>query len=166
MDAIKLRKEDSMESPIQKLDEYSLSHIFRYLPIADLVRIERTCKSWQEIAKRSWANLKTLTVNPRKFGLRIFGNEHRYPGINEYVVEEVLKRCGKYLKEFNAQGINFDFTSLVSKYCKNIESISCEETSLQGIEELSKMCNNIYEFSTYYFTNYIDEELEARLDAI
>ena len=75
---------------------------------------------------------------------------HAYPELNEKVVEEMLKKCGKYLIQFNAENIEFDYTLLVAKYCKNIQSINFWKTSLEGIEELPKNCKNIKELNIFY----------------
>ena len=136
-------KEDFMESPIGKLDEDSLIGIFNKLPVADLVRIERVSKFWQQIAKQSWSKLKKLTVHPRKWGLKTVGTRHSYPDLNEDVVQEVLKRCGQYLLEFNLTLDDrlynntynrFDYTLLVANYCKNIQSINVFKSSCEGIK--------------------------------
>ena len=127
-------KED-FDSPIQKLDVNSLIYVFNYLPIVDLVKIERVCKTWQNIAKSSWSKLKKLNVYPEILGLK------HDKELNEYIVEEVLKRCGKYLKEisstyFDNDEIGYDCSFMIAKYCKNLKSIDCYKASAKGIQEL------------------------------
>ena len=69
---------DFLESSIRKLDENCLILIFNKLSAADLVRVERVCKSWQEIAKQSWSGFKILTLTPEQLGFRPVGTEHTY----------------------------------------------------------------------------------------
>ena len=100
MDA-EFSKGDFLESPIQKLDENSLICIFKKLPATYLVRAERVCKNWQKLAKQSWNGLKKLTITPKHLGMTTLGTSHRCKFIDDHVVEQVLKRCGKYLKEID-----------------------------------------------------------------
>ena len=88
-----------IDSPIKKLDETNLICVFNYLPIADLVRIERVSKFWLKIAKYSWSKLKKLHLHPKKLGMKTIGTKHSFKNIDEDVVDKILKRCGKYLKE-------------------------------------------------------------------
>ena len=138
-------KEDSVfsNSPIEKLDENSLICIFKHLSIADLVKVERVCKSWQVIAKQSWSKVKKLSMNPKELGLKPLGTMHRYKEINKDVVESILKRCGKYLLEIDILIRNIDGLLLVAKYCKNIQTIDCRNSSVRGINEISENCKNI-----------------------
>ena len=137
-------KQDSKESSIEKLDEDCLIYIFSYLPVADRVRVERVCKSWQVSAQQSWTGLKKLNFTPKELGLRSVGTKHEVKEINEEVVEKILKRCGRYLEEIN------DFKScttfLISKYCKNVQTIKLSNFSKKLIKELARNCTNISNF--------------------
>ena len=88
--AAELSKEEFLVPPIEKLDEDSLICILSKLPVADLVRVERVSKSWQEIAKKSWSGFKKLDLRPSKLGLRIC----TYKRMDHHVVEQILLRCG------------------------------------------------------------------------
>ena len=153
-----LLKEDFMESPIEKLDQDSLICIFNKLPVTDLVRIERVSKSWQQVAKQSWSSFKVLTLDPRELGLRTVGTRHAYPKINQELVEEILKRCGKYLLEFilRYDGMSytftyteFDYMLLMANSCKNIQSINLFKSTCEGIKELSENCCKIQELKLF-----------------
>ena len=148
-------KEDSLESPIQKLDEDSLICILSKLPIADLVRVERVSKSWQEIAKKSWSGLKKLDFRWEKLGLRPVGTDHAIKKINKKVFEQVIIKCGRYLKQIHFS-LDYDrgFVSLIAKYCKNIQLISCFSTSTSEIEQLAVNCRNITELSIKFINDF------------
>ena len=128
-----LTKEDFQESPIQKLDLDSLILIFQKLPIADLARIERVSKSWQEMAKLSWSSIKKLTLTPKFLGLRPVGTRHAYKDITSAAFEKILEKCGKKLVEIDALYIEFDVSPLIAKHCKNIQSINCFKVSVEGV---------------------------------
>ena len=165
-------EEELLKSPIQKLDEDSLICILSKLPVADLVRVERVSKSWQEIAKKSWNNLKKLEFDAEKLGMRPVGTRHEYKKMNGDALENLLKKCGKYLKEINAPH-KFDFfrdffnASIAAKYCKNIQSISFYSASVDEIEELAENCTNIkvlsikrmYDFKSDEYKKYLGELL-------
>ena len=140
---VELLKVDFMEPAIRKLNTDSLILIFNKLPAADLVRTERVCRAWRKIAKQSWSTFKKLSLDPRELGLRTIGTGHVYPYINNDVIEKILKRCGKYLLEFDQKEYCYDCLLLVANHCKNIQSINCYQISLEGIEELSQNCSNI-----------------------
>ena len=153
-----MAQEDSIVSPIEKLNQDCLMSIFSELPIADLARCERVCKSWQEIAKLSWSGFKKLSLTPKGLGLRPVGTKHAIKEINEEVVEQVLIRCGKYLEEINASKIRADFSLLIGEYCKNIQSISCYKVSSTGLEQLTKNCTSIFELKIHNLSNFEDDE--------
>ena len=94
-------KENSVTA-FENLNNDCLEYIFNLLPVADRVRVERVNIRCQEVAKKSWSNLKAIDFNAKSLGLKIRGKRHEYPSINEYEIEEIFKRSGKYLEVINS----------------------------------------------------------------
>ena len=157
-----LSEEDSYMS-IQKLNDDCLMCIFKFLPAADRIKIERVCKRWQEVAKKSWNQFKDLNLDPSILGLKSFGSRHQYSKIDDHVVEEILKRCGRYLKKVNVRfnHIKFDRICLVAKYCKNIQSITCKGISVEELRKLSNNCNNIAELRLFFLSGKVEDIEES-----
>ena len=128
------------ECPIQKLDQDSLICILRHLSIPELMRVERVSKHFQEAAKQSWTGMKKFTLTPKNLGLKPVGTSHAYKDINEIVVEKLLARCGKSLKEIDVTALKFDVSYFIGKYCKNVQSVKCHKVSTKGMEKLAKNC--------------------------
>ena len=139
------RKEESNLSQINLPDD-CLIHIFKFLLVADKIKVERVCTLWKDLARRSWSDLNELIVEPRHLGLRTLGIQHQYQPINDYVLREILKRCGKYLEKIDFTLINIDCKlNLVARYCPTIQSIKSKRVSLPGIRSISKCCQSISE---------------------
>ena len=143
-----LKKEQELRQ-IEKLPEEILIRIFKNLPIADRVRVERVNKSWQEISKKSWNNVKDLEASPFI--------------INTDILVSILIRCGKYLEKIDVKSNNYPFCvlPLVAENCPKIHSINCKIGSIYGLKKLSKICRNITELSIEEFEegNGLDEVL-------
>ena len=149
---------DFSESTVYKLDENSIINIFNYLSIADRIKIERVSKTWKEIAKRSRSKIKKLRLSPKYLGLKTYGTSHQFPEINEYVIESILKRCGRYLSNIDLVSNSLNhlidnkkiypcWLTIVAKYCPNVKSIKCGNVSVKGIEELAEHCKYLTELS-------------------
>ncbi|KAE8747642.1 hypothetical protein FOCC_FOCC005621 [Frankliniella occidentalis] len=91
-------------SPFSTLNDDCLLHIFSFLSLTDRVRIERVCKRWQFVARRSLCpNLQELDatgVRLNKFGLQRLGsgctklrklNLNYCSGVDERFLENLLK---------------------------------------------------------------------------
>ena len=142
-----------VDSAIAILDDDSLIQVFKYLSIADRVRAERVCKRWQLLSEKSWYELKELDVLGKELYIpfkQIFGlkptriTSHRYPEISEDVAHKLLKRCGKYLKKIWLKNDRYCHLSTIALYCPQIQTITCNEATISGIEKLVENCNNIF----------------------
>ena len=92
---------------IEKLPEEILIHVFKCLPIADLVRIERVRKSWRETARKSWVNMKELRMDS------LYSELKSIPVVLDiHILEAIVKRCGRYLEKIDI-------------YTKTFPSASC-----------------------------------------
>ena len=140
MDAKSIQEAYLLESPIQKLNYDCLIQIFNHLTVVDRIRIERVSKQWQEIAKKSWNGVKILK-KPTSLGFK----SGMLPKVNDYMLEEILKRCGKYLT--NAYFEYHFKLSLIVNYCPNIQSILCVGASKENLEILSRNAQNLSTFS-------------------
>ena len=154
-DAIRQEKssKEDCDSIIDKLNDDCLIYIFRLLSVADRILVERVCKKWQEVALESWSKFNELEMHSKYLGLKPFGFSHKCSEITPHVVEEILKRCGRYLEKINFPFSRLDYTGFVAQYCKNIQSITCYNISVEGLNELSNNCRNIHEFRIRGFRN-------------
>ena len=110
-------------------------------------------------------------------GIKKLRKKHEYPNINDHVLEEILKRCGKYIIKIDSK---LDTTKkwkktieatlnllLFDKYCPNIQSITCKNSKGVGI-----YCfKNIKEFNVGYIYHetscfYICQETETLSDCM
>ena len=149
---------DLLESQIEKLNEDIFILILNYLSIVEKIKIERVSTEWREMAKKSWTKLKILKVEPQFLGLKPCGTKHQYPEINEYILEEILKRCGKYLTSIDYSSLdNNCHLALVAKYCPSIQSITGSNASKDGLEKLSQ---NIQSLSEFTINNDLDKDCE------
>ena len=131
-------------STIEILNDDILIEIFSYLSLTNRIRIERVCKKWKDLSKYSWSKVKKLEINPNFSGVNAFQANQKYPEIGEEIVNGVLRRCGKFLKEIVIKLDNLDCQlSTVAAYCPNIETIICENASIKGLEKLVENCKNI-----------------------
>ena len=151
----------STESSVEILDDDSLIEIFYCLSIAERIKIERVCKRWQNISKQSWTKLKILDMDSKFLGLKSFGTSNQYPKINNDVVEEVLRRCGRYLKEVVIKLDDLGCQlSKVAEYCQNtVRIIICKKASIKGIEKLTERCKHISVLHVEYYLirPFVDE---------
>ena len=141
-------KEEEKVNEIKKLPDDCLLHIFKFLPAADRFTAAKVCESWNDIVKLSWSNMKELKMSNKFLGSKPIHGSFKYPEINNYLLEAILKKCGKYLKKINVELIkNRCPLSLIAEYCPNIKSIKCNKISVTGLEKLSASCKNISEIS-------------------
>ena len=133
-------------SAIEKLNDDCLIQIFNLLSVAERIRVERVCKRWQEISKESWSKVKELDFHPENLGLKLHGKNHQYSKIYKYVVEKILKSCGRYLEKVKmTENFLFDYGYLVAIFCKNIQCITFGELTFKSLTKLSNNCKNIAE---------------------
>ena len=170
IDSKKIMDESSKEnySPsIEILNDDCLICIFKLLPVADRIKFERVSKRWREIGQESWRDLKVLDINQKFLGLKIFGKRHQYPEITAQVVEGILKRCGRYVVKINLKYLEFDCVGLVAEYCRNIQSIVCEQVEIKSLKKLSYNCNNINELHMFTVTNdYFETNLRDAMSKL
>ena len=144
----------AQKTPINILNADCLAKIFGYLNCAERIRVERVCRSWQDVAFHfSWEKTFTLDLEPIILGAKPVGKGHGLPEISCQIVEELLKRCGKYLKHItcyfeksNAED-GGDTLGVIADYCRGIRSISCYTATVSGITKLASNCRNLEKFS-------------------
>ena len=144
-----IRKQEVRVS-IEKLPEECLLEIFEFLPIADRFRIKRVSRKFKEAATRqSWNKIKELSIDSKFLGLKPYGITHKYAKINYFNLQEILKKCGKYLTKVDLSFYKKCLLSLVAEYCPNIKSIKCCKPTITGIRKLTENCRNIVEISIH-----------------
>ncbi|XP_043509918.1 F-box/LRR-repeat protein 15-like [Frieseomelitta varia] len=84
------------EISIHKLNDDCLMYIFSHLPVIDRIRIEKVCKRWKALIKKSWYNVKRLDLQDSMWGSLADRNRR---GISFYMLHKILFRCGSYLNE-------------------------------------------------------------------
>ena len=157
----KLSTEEDSYSAIEKLNDDCLEYIFQFLSVADRIRIERVCRKWKKVAKNSWTKFKVLNLDAKYLGLKPSNIRHEIPTITDHITEEILKRCGRYLKKIDSNFLKLtDFMCLVAKYCKNIQTITYVRVTVQGLKTLIRNCNNI---SDLYLSYYLEKPKEDTL---
>ena len=97
-----------------------------------------------------------LQFYPKELGLKTYKNV--YPQINISLIKRILKRCGKYLKKISIKSLEYNVACLITKYCRNIQSITCDKVSVEGLQELSINCKNISEL---YITDKMEQTDKA-----
>ena len=150
MEAVK-EASDTSTSPIEILDDDSLISIFKLLPVAERIKIERVSRTWKILAKQSWSNVTVLNMDPKILGLKPFGKKHDYSEINDHVLEQILIRCGKYLQKINLNSVHECMLSILANYSPNIQSIESDKASVEGIAQLAENCRNICELKTIFY---------------
>lgn len=87
-------------------------------------------------------------MHPKFLGLYAIDNIHWSTRTTKYAVEEILKRCGKYLLKIDVTFFRFRFTclfSLIGEYCPSIESIKTPIIESTGIKNILVGCKNLSE---------------------
>ena len=136
--------EEICGSFIEILDDNSLIHVFNSLPIGDRTRIERVCKRWQNLAKLSWGTVKEIEMQTKFLRSKFFGTFYPRVNISEDMIQGILIRCGRYLKEIVIKINELDCQlTRVAAYCPNIQTVTCTEASIDGFEKLSENCKSL-----------------------
>ena len=89
--------------------------------------------------------MRILRLDPKYLKIKPYGKYHEYPKVSKHVIEEVLKRCGRYLIKINVDQLEFDCMYLVAEYCKNIQYIICDRVALEELKQISLYCKNLLE---------------------
>ncbi|XP_048515255.1 putative RNA-binding protein EEED8.10 [Athalia rosae] len=151
------------DSPIQKLNDDCLMHMFLYLPISDRVRIERVCKRWYAVSQQSWQAVKRLDLKLSTWG---FFSEKGVQGVNTSVLRKVLLRCGRFLNHVDlSQSSNCPLRrstlTNVGKYCPNLQSLDTRSLNISssGVEKLTLNCGDIRKLIIGASTSSCDNDL-------
>ncbi|XP_043501009.1 F-box protein SKIP2-like [Polistes fuscatus] len=149
---------------IDVLNDDCLMHVFLYLPIMDRIAIERVCKRWKDVSKKSWYNVKKLDLSNHRWG--ILSHNKR---INTSDLRQVLLRCGRFLTQidfpYEYRTLTRSTLLIIAKLCPNLEIVDFSgiELSSSGLELFSDNCTNIKKLSLAFYTssssNTIDRDL-------
>ncbi|KAI4493506.1 hypothetical protein M0804_001682 [Polistes exclamans] len=156
--------ENSTIASIDVLNDDCLKHIFLYLPIMDRIAIERVCKRWKDVSKKSWYNVKKLDLSNHTWG--ILSHDKK---INTSDLRQVLLRCGRFVTQidfpYKYPTLTRSTLSIIAKLCPNLEIVDFSgiEMSSSGVELFSDNCTNIKKLTLAFYTasspNIIDRDL-------
>ena len=126
------------------------------MTIVQRLKIERTSDNWKKVIKPSWKDIKKLNLDPQFWGFSPTDFLVEQPKeINSNEFEEILKRCGEFLKTVDLSSDSsktnkYMFLFFVALYCPAIKSITTDVLNINGIVQLTRNCQNIVEL---IFTN-------------
>ncbi|XP_034934514.1 putative RNA-binding protein EEED8.10 [Chelonus insularis] len=136
------------------LTDECLKEIFLHTPVIDRIRLERVCKQWQKVSRKSWEAVEKLVItSPRDAQSSVVEGTKDYVSLRtlkSHHLKLILSRCGQYIRHFALEefGESFDphFISTICEYCHNIEHIDILEMQkphFKGVGELLAMNKNI-----------------------
>ena len=114
-------------------------------------------KRWRELCKLSWRSVKTLDFSHYTWG-SLSDRDGRE--ISNYNIQEVLKRCGPYLKEINLSLVPYHLSphavTIIGHFCPNLKIINITGITVTtcDIQSLTDHCHQITKFSIGP-TNYV-----------
>lgn len=128
------------EPAIFQLNEYTMLHIFLYLPAKDRVCIERVCRRWRVLAIKSWHHTNHLDFQGAFASFRGLG------GLTDEVLWSILRRGCQNLKSLDlslSPHFLTDFAVLcIAKQCKSLKELKLSgvDVSTSSLKALSKGC--------------------------
>ncbi|KAF3419828.1 hypothetical protein E2986_09207 [Frieseomelitta varia] len=151
------------EISIHKLNDDCLMYIFSHLPVIDRIRIEKVCKRWKALIKKSWYNVKRLDLQDSMWGSLADRNRR---GISFYMLHKILFRCGSYLNEvdlsFVPYRLHYNTVMVIGKLCRNLKIINITGVCVSRftIRSFVNNCHNIIKLSVGDFTYFCDNDLK------
>lgn len=123
---------------IQLLDDDCLLHIFQYLTLLDIIKLEESSQIFEEAAKMYYRSIKKFECNIRNIELQD--------------LTPILTRIGPYLTTFSFSGgfvmpkeYKRTLTLCISKHCKSLKSLSLNYVPLESsdLENLIEVTSNL-----------------------
>ncbi|XP_043515896.1 F-box/LRR-repeat protein fbxl-1-like [Frieseomelitta varia] len=151
------------EITIHKLNDDCLLQIFSQLPLMDRIRLERVCKRWKALIKKSWYNIKRLDLRYSMWG-SLADTDTRE--ISLTVLRNILFRCGSYLNEVDLSFVPYylhqDTVMVIGDLCRNLKILNITGVcvSQAGIRSFNS-CRNITKLSVGYVTYPCDIDLKV-----
>ncbi|XP_044001390.1 uncharacterized protein LOC122847648 isoform X2 [Aphidius gifuensis] len=106
---------------INSLDYDSLAKIIMWLPIPERIDMEEVCTKWKEASQLAWYDIKKYKCES-SIG-RCYDNRL----LTQSYLEEILLRCGNYLKELSLSDVcDSSIMPFVSDHCKNLTTLECK----------------------------------------
>ncbi|VDD96652.1 unnamed protein product [Enterobius vermicularis] len=147
---------NQVEPPLinQILPKELLLRIFSYLDIVSLCRCAQTCRFWNLLALDG--------SNWQRVDLFNFQKDVKTP-----VVENLAKRCGKFLKTLSLRGcenVQESALRLFTQKCPNIEHLSlykCKRVTDSTCEYLGRNCHKLVWLDLENCTAISDQALES-----
>ena len=134
-----LKSDPELEDLMNQLNDYSLVHIFQFLPYTDRTRIELVSKRLREVSLRSWPQY--ARSNPcLEIGTDTGSFPHRLKRVNVQMFKQILTQRGTHLTEISfAEGCRKKLAGLgviemVIKYCPLIRKINAENMLISSVD--------------------------------
>lgn len=130
-------------SPILKLNEYTMLHIFCYLSPKDRIRVERVCRQWRLLAIKSWHHITHLDFKGAFTAFKGAG------GLTDEILWSILRRGCQNLKSLDlslSPHFLTEFAILcIAKKCKTLKelNISGVDVGTSSIKALSISCTQL-----------------------
>ena len=120
------------------------------------------CKRWQVISNISWVYLKSVSDDPKTWGIKKMSPI-------DYIINFriLLKRCGRFLKHLilDTYDVNRDIVNLISKECPNLKDIDLLNYKYFDFENfiavIKPIFNKVKKFSCCFGYGIKDKDLKS-----
>ncbi|XP_069136022.1 putative RNA-binding protein EEED8.10 isoform X1 [Argopecten irradians] len=136
---------------IERLYDDSLILIFSFLSIKERIRIERVCKKWRHLAKKSWSRQYKLQFHNMFQGFM--------KGLTDSILNSLLLRCGVYLRALDLSASSKLLTDLcadsIGANCPNltvinVSGVNVTDVSLRTIAQACPKLKDFVQQSSFY----------------
>uniref|UniRef100_A0A915IJ90 F-box domain-containing protein n=1 Tax=Romanomermis culicivorax TaxID=13658 RepID=A0A915IJ90_ROMCU len=149
--------EKGINQVLNSLPDQVLSKVFSYLNVFDRVRIERTCKRWQELSFDSWSHTPILHLRYH------FGMRRSSKALNNNILRSLLHRCGPHLRHLDLCGavqfLNDYSLVVIAEFCKQLKSLNLTglKTQWSALKVFAEACGTPLEIITLRDAYFLSE---------
>lgn len=161
---------------IDILNEDELAHIFSYLSIKDRLTCEGVSRFWKLTILDSWCFFKKLDLSNATWGLQPKKNGRRLPIIKTCSINQVLRRCGKYLTAIDFMPLRTRYNMMhyysvfsekhnddscncvlmaIANNCINLKYLNVAICCVKGFKSVASKCGILNEL---HLTSYCRDE--------
>ncbi|XP_044001535.1 putative adenylate cyclase regulatory protein [Aphidius gifuensis] len=91
------------------------------LPVPERIDMEKVCTKWKEACQLAWYDIKEYKCKSS------IGRCYDNCLLTQPYLEEILLRCGNYLKELSLSNVcNSSIMPFVGDHCKNLTTLECK----------------------------------------
>lgn len=146
---------------INDLNTECLLKIFSYLPYSDLLKVEKVCEKWLDLAETCWWNVRTLDSDEQRM------SDCGKSPMTTHVVKKIIKRAQKRLLEIRLKSYPYDYIiksniqQTIAHWCPflqvlKLSTITCTE---KGMEILAKKCRLLKVIELSSIVRLMDKDL-------